>query len=196
MTLCVNDHIEDMAGDALERALACLPSWRRERALAYRHEEGQLQCALAYVELCRALALRGVAVTKPRFELGAHGKPRLPECPGLHFSLSHCRVAVGCLLSSRPCGLDIETIRPLKPMLVRRTMNDQEQARIFSSPTPEMEFTRLWTRKEAVCKLLGTGITDSLPDILGVASGQNIRLHTVCNPGRGYVLSTAEGDGD
>lgn len=196
MTLCVNDHIGDLEGDALERALAFLPSWRRERALAYRHREGQLQCALAYVELCRALALRGVDVTRPRFEWGEHGKPSLPECPGLHFSLSHCRVAVGCLLSSHPCGLDLETIRPLKPALVRRTMNAQEQERIFSSPTPEMEFTSLWTRKEAVCKLLGTGITDSLPDTLGMAERAHVRLHTVCNPGRGYVLSTAEGAGE
>ena len=66
MTLCLNDHIEAMDGDALQRALAFLPLWRRERALAYRHPEGQLLSALAYIELCRALALRGERVQKPR----------------------------------------------------------------------------------------------------------------------------------
>ena len=191
MTLCVNDHIEEMGRDALPRALASLPSWRRARALAYRHSEGQLQCALAYIELCRALALHGTNIRQPRFEWGMHGKPYLPQCPGLHFSLSHCRVAVGCMLDAKPCGLDIETIRPLKPALVLRTMNEEEQAQVFRSQTPEMEFASLWTRKEAVCKLLGTGITDSLPSVLTQAREQGIRLRTLCNPARGYVLSTA-----
>ena len=184
MTLCLNDHIEAMDGDALQRALAFLPLWRRERALAYRHPEGQLLSALTYIELCRALALRGERVQKPRFECNAHGKPTLPECPGLHFSMSHCRLAVGC----------IESIRPLKPALVQRTMNRQEQEQIMASVCPEMEFISLWTRKEAVFKLLGTGITDYLPDILTEANIRGISLHTICNPARGYVLSTARQD--
>ncbi|HBC28390.1 MAG TPA: hypothetical protein DC006_01645 [Prevotellaceae bacterium] len=195
MTLCLNDHIQELDGDALARALACLPPWRRERALAYRHQAGQLQSALAYVELERALALRGSRVTRPRFGWNGHGKPFLPECPGLHFSMSHCRQAVGCLLAEKPCGLDIESIRAPKPTLVRRTMNTEEQERIMGSAAPEVEFTRLWTCKEAVFKLLGTGITGSLPDILTQARERGIRLSMVANPARGYVLTTAVEDG-
>lgn len=191
MTLCLNDHLEDLGGDALSRALASLPAWRRERALAYRHEAGQLQCALAYVELCRALALRGCPVQMPRFTYNEHGKPRLEECPDVHFSMSHCRQAVGCLVDNQPCGLDIESIRPLKPALVKRVMNAEEARRILASPTPEVEFALWWTRKEAVFKLLGTGITDALPDILTRARTEGILLHTVANPARGYVMSTA-----
>ena len=191
MTLCLNDHIEAMDGDALQRALAFLPQWRRKRALAYKHPQGQMLSALAYVELCRALALRGERVEKPHFECNAHGKPTLIECPDLHFSMSHCSQAVGCLVSDRPCGLDIERIRPLKPNLISRTMNNQEEKQIMASACPEMEFISLWTRKEAVFKLLGTGITDNLPDILTEADIRGISLHTICNPARGYVLSTA-----
>ena len=183
-----------MDGDALQRALAFLPLWRRERALAYRHPEGQLLSALAYIELCRALALRGERVQKPRFKCNAHGKPTLPECPGLHFSMSHCRLAVGCMVSEKPCGLDIESIRPLKPALVQRTMNRQEQEQIMASVCPEMEFISLWTREEAVFKLLGTGITDNLPHILCEAHERGIQFSTICNPARGYVLSTARQD--
>ena len=177
MTLCLNDHIEAMDGDALQRALAFLPLWRRERALAYRHPEGQLLSALAYIELCRALALRGERVQKPRFECNDHGKPTLPECPGLHFSMSHCRLAVGCMGSEKPCGLDIERIRPLKPALVQRTMNRQEQEQIMASVCPEMEF-----------------ISDNLPHILCEAHERGIQFSTICNPARGYVLSTARQD--
>ncbi len=195
MTLCLNDHIEDLEGDALHRALALLPLWRRERALAYRHQAGQLQCALAYIELSHALALQGEQDTRPPFEWNSHGKPFLPHRPNLHFSMSHCRQAVGCLLAHKPCGLDIESIRPLKPALVTRTMNAREQEQIRQSTAPEVEFACLWTRKEAVFKLLGTGITDALPHILTEARERGIRLSTICNPARGYVLTTAvEGD--
>ncbi len=194
-TLCINDHIEEMEGDALEKALAFLPSWRREKALAYRHVAGQRQCALAYVELCRALALRGCAAVKPHFAYNAHGKPLLEECPGTHFSISHCRQAVGCVVDDMPCGLDIESIRPLNPSLVRRVMNAAEAERIFSSLAPEVEFACLWTCKEAVFKLLGTGITDDLPHILTRAQDDRILLDTVCNPARGYVFSTARRPG-
>lgn len=191
MTLCLNDHLDDLGGDVLTLALASLPAWRRERAMAYRHEAGRMQCALAYVELCRALALRGCCVQRPHFTYNEHGKPMLEECPDTHFSLSHCSQVVGCLVDSQPCGLDIERIRPLKPSLINRVMNAKEARCILASPTPEVEFTRLWTRKEAVFKLLGTGITDALPDILTRAHDEGILLHTVVNPARGYVLSTA-----
>ena len=91
------------------------------------------------------------------------------------------------MVSEKPCGLDIERIRPLKPALVQRTMNRQEQEQIMASVCPEMEFISLWTRKEAVFKLLGTGITDNLHE-------RGIQFSTICNPARGYVLSTARQD--
>ncbi|MGN1255990.1 MAG: 4'-phosphopantetheinyl transferase family protein [Bacteroidaceae bacterium] len=191
MILCLNDHIQDMKGDTLHRVLAFLPLWRRERALAYRHEQGQTESALAYLELSRALALSGYGDIKPEFEYNEHGKPFLPLCPELHFSISHCQRAVGCLLAQVPCGLDIERIRSISPALVKRTMNSCEEKQICSAPSPEVEFARLWTRKEAVFKLLGTGITDAMPDILNEARLLDIRCETIANPARGYVFSTA-----
>ena len=191
MILCLNDHIQDMKGDALYRALAFLPLWRRERALAYRHEQGQVESALAYLELSRALALSGYGDIKPEFEYNEHGKPFLPLYPELHFSISHCQRAVGCLLAQVPCGLDIERIRNISPALVKRTMNASEEKQIYSASSPEIEFARLWTRKEAVFKLLGTGITDDMADILPKARLLNIQCETITNPIHGYVFSTA-----
>ena len=60
MTLCLNDHIQDMKSEHLQQVLAFLPSWRRERVLAYKQESRQMESALAYIELSRALALRGL----------------------------------------------------------------------------------------------------------------------------------------
>ena len=70
-------------------------------------------------------------------------------------------------------------------------MNRNEEHQIYSSSHPEVEFIRLWTRKEAVFKLLGTGITDDMQDILLRAEALHIHIISTVNPARGYVLSTA-----
>lgn len=191
MTLCLNDHIQDMKSEHLQQVLAFLPSWRRERVLAYKQESRQMESALAYIELSRALALRGLQDIKPRFEYNEHGKPYLPTYPNLHFSISHCSQAVGCVLSEMPCGLDIERVRRASPSLISKTMNRNEEHQIYSSSHPDVEFIRLWTRKEAVFKLLGTGITDDMQDILLRAEALHIHIISTVNPARGYVLSTA-----
>ena len=191
MTLCLNDHIQDMKSEHLQQVLAFLPSWRRERVLAYKQESRQMESALAYIELSRALALRGLQDIKPHFEYNEHGKPYLSTYPNLHFSISHCSQAVGCVLSEMPCGLDIERVRRASPSLISKTMNQGEVKQIYSSSHPDVEFIRLWTRKEAVFKLLGTGITDDMQDILLRAEALHIHIISTVNPARGYVLSTA-----
>ena len=191
MTLCLNDHIQDMKSEHLQQVLAFLPSWRRERVLAYKQESRQMESALAYIELSRALALRGLQDIKPHFEYNEHGKPYLSTYPNLHFSISHCSQAVGCILSEMPCGLDIERVRRASPSLISKTMNQGEVKQISSSSHPEVEFIRLWTRKEAVFKLLGTGITDDMQNILLRAEALHIHIISTVNPARGYVLSTA-----
>ena len=189
--LCINDHISDLTPSQTEQLIIALPSWRREEALRYKHLQGRRECAVGYTELLRGLRLRFGITDMPSFGYGEHGKPYLPEYPEVHFSISHCREAAGCLLSDRPCGLDIEHIHKAKESLVRYTMSEQETDAIFSAPIPDVAFTRLWTQKEAVLKLLGTGITDDLHHVLDHDCIRNINLQTIENPLRGYVLTTA-----
>ncbi len=94
---------------------------------------------------------------------------------GPYFSLSHCREAVACIIDERPCGIDIESRgRRVSDSLIRYAMNDEEiqqiaEAESMSLPQGggrEAAFLRLWTRKEAVLKLIGTGIRDSMKDVL------------------------------
>ena len=61
-------------------------------------------------------------------------------------------------ISEKPIGIDIEHIRAAKPELVERTMNEQEQNEIWAAASPDIAFTHLWTQKEAVLKMQGTGI--------------------------------------
>lgn len=190
--LCINDHIADLTEEQTERLIFSLPEWRREQALRYKFLRGRKECAVAYVELLRGLRQRFGLYERPFFEYNQYGKPYISQHPEVHFSLSHCREAVGCFVSNRQCGLDIESIRTAKEELVRHTMNKEESQEIFSSPYPDVVFTRLWTQKEAVLKLKGTGIVDDLHSVLYPYNLQGIKLQTIENPSRGYVYSVAE----
>lgn len=189
--LYLNIHPQDTNEQQLEQLIQLLPLQRRKKALQFSHYQGRLECVLSYMELCRGLKAEYGMNEIPEFGYSPEGKPFLQSHPHIHFSLSHCRHAVGCLIDSRPCGLDIERIRPLNISLVRHTMNEEECTRILSDPHPEIAFIRLWTQKEAVLKLQGTGIADHLHDALSPQNLKGISLSTTEYTKQGLVLTSA-----
>ena len=192
--LCINDHIAELSEAQTERLIASLPQWRREQALRFRHLQGRRECAAGYTELLRGLRLCFGIEGQPAFEFNEHGKPFLKDHPNIHFSISHCKEAVGCFISDRPCGLDIEYIHKEKESLVRHTMSPQEAESIFADPSSDIAFTRLWTQKEAVLKLAGTGIIDDLHHVLDPEKLKHITLKTTENLYRGYIFTIATQD--
>jgi 4'-phosphopantetheinyl transferase len=94
---------------------------------------------------------------------------------------------VACVVGDHPCGIDIESPRKISEPLVRYAMNDEEQALILQSREPSRTFLRLWTQKEAVGKLLGTGIRDNVKDLLREAS-----YHIETRETEQWVMSVAE----
>lgn len=189
--LYLNTHIQDTNEQQLEQLIQLLPLQRRKKALSFSHYQGRLECVLSYMELCRGLSTEYGITEYPEFEYTPNGKPYLPSYPHIHFSISHCRNAAGCLISNRPCGLDIERIRPLNPQLVRHTMNEEECRQIFTSSRPDVTFIRMWTQKEAVLKLNGTGIADHLQQALSPQNLEGIHLSTTDYLEQGFVLTSA-----
>lgn len=189
--LCINDHIAELSEAQTERLIASLPEWRREQALRFKHLQGRRECAAGYTELLRGLRLCFDVDGQPEFEFNEHGKPFLKAYPDIYFSISHCKEAVGCFISDRPCGLDIERIHKAKEDLVRHTMSPQEAESIFADPFPDIAFTRLWTQKEAVLKLAGTGIIDDMRHVLDPEKLKCINLKTTENVYSGYVFTIA-----
>lgn len=189
MKLYVLDNLSEYTEQDLQRDLKLLPAWRREKALAYKHHIGQRDCTLSYLLLCRALKEEFGINLQPTFLIGEHGKPSLKELPQLHFNLSHCSKAIVCVVSEDPVGIDVENIeRKISPALVKHTMNPEEREIIAQDP---VQFFCLWTQKEAVVKLLGTGLQDHLHEILATKNIPDITLHTQEHREKGYVISIA-----
>ncbi|MBP3767859.1 MAG: 4'-phosphopantetheinyl transferase superfamily protein [Prevotella sp.] len=177
----------DIAHFDFDAALPLLSEQRRRQALKFRHELGRKTCAAAYLLLCEGLRKEYGITEPPVFEYGEHGKPSIVGRPDIHFNMSHCREAAICVLADRPVGADIESIRQYKESLARYTMNDEELHQILTAACPDVAFTKLWTKKEAVLKCLGTGIRNNMKTVLnGVAP-----ISTVVDEARGYVYSIA-----
>ena len=179
MHILIDDKLSGYGEEELRRDLALLPAWRREQALRFRHFEGQRNCARAFLLLWECLKDH-VDLERPQdfpeFVCNEHGKPALPASLfplrsslfTFHFSLSHCKEAVACIVDNHP-------------------MNDEELAAINASPDPSRAFVRLWTQKEALLKAVGTGIQDNMRDIFGQYPDAVITTHD--KPEKDYILS-------
>ena len=145
----------------LQEALVAITPWRREYALRYRQEIDQRLCVAAHLLLQRALRQQYGIDEPPRFVFAHGGKPMLDGHPDIHFSLSHCRLAVACSLSDTPVGIDVETHDHYDPQVAQRVMNQQEMHLIITSANPEVTFMRLWTMKESFYKLAGAPVPEA-----------------------------------
>lgn len=124
--------------------------WRIEKGDWRTHAE---QSAAARLLLCRLLGENVVV------EHDGKGAPFLPSHPGLSVSISHCRRAVAVAVSAEGrVGIDVECRRKVGESLIGRVCTPEEQAAVRSADDPAMAFLQLWTRKEAVLKMQGTGI--------------------------------------
>lgn len=158
MTLCSEQEIA--------RLLPLVSKQRREQALRYTHLFGQFCCLKSYTMLIELLVkwMGKDDIVLPEFLYNQYGAPSIENGP--YFSISHCKSGIAVAVSDAPIGIDIESIRTPKVDLVRKTMNSVEQSAIFSAANPDWAFTRLWTQKEALLKMKGTGIIADLHDVL------------------------------
>jgi 4'-phosphopantetheinyl transferase len=150
----------------LEAGLKDISEQRREQALKFKFEQGQRLCVLAYQLLKEGLQKEYGITDNPIFEYNEHGKPSIVGHPEIYFNLSHCKEAAICVISDKPIGVDVESLREFKDSLVNYTMNDEEKAEMASWSNPASTFIRLWTMKEATSKLIGTGITNDVKSLI------------------------------
>lgn len=92
----------------------------------------------------------------PRPGRTIHGRPSFSAQPGLGVSVAHSGLAVAALVSTAPCGVDLELLRSDAPVMPRM-LGEGEARWLAQSPAPQRDLLRLWCRKEALFKARGTG---------------------------------------
>lgn len=100
----------------------------------------------------------GIDIAKQKFDCTKYGKPYLSDYPDAHFNISHSGKYVVCVVSDKPVGIDVQEIGKYNFDVARRICNAKELKQIENSEDKVPEFTKLWTQKEAVLKMIGTGI--------------------------------------
>ncbi len=88
-----------------------------------------------------------------------YGKPYLEGDAG-YFSLSHSGELLVCAVSGEEVGADVEVFRTLRQDISRKILSEEEQEIFQALPQKEKNdwLIRVWTEKESIGKLLGTGI--------------------------------------
>jgi 4'-phosphopantetheinyl transferase len=203
--------------------LSALDARERRRAAALTRSADRRSFMAAHVLLRELLCRRlGLAPEQVAYRLepcpscgGPNGRPALDADAGwLHFSTSRSGGLVLIGIASVPVGVDVEVFPPHEvPSEVSALLHADERSEISRAAPSERTavFTRLWTRKEAYLKGLGTGIAHGLEvDYLGeeqhaatprgwtvldvpVAAGYAAAAAIACRPDRGGPARRAIG---
>ena len=197
MTLLLEPDLSSYTDEAYEADLKRLPPQRYEKAMTYRFLSDRKRCVRAYMLLWEGLSREYGAESAPLFDFLSHGKPVLRGCPDLHFSLSHSGNAVLCALDRRPVGADIEMIHRKNLEHLLPVFSETERASIEQAASPEICFTRLWTRKESYLKLTGEGLTGTraLREI-PTEDTDAVRFETVIREAEDFVYSVCRWTAD
>lgn len=106
-----------------------------------------------------------------QFQYNAYGKPSLDQ--DIHFNLSHSG-GLACLAMCKdlPLGVDIEAYRAVETGVAERFFSTAEFNSLSALPKDRWNdgFFRCWTRKEAIVKACGPGLSmplDSFDVTLG-----------------------------
>lgn len=142
-----------------ERLLA---PWERRRLAGIRvpARRDDVVAARLLLRLCasRATGLPPDAVEPaqrcPGCGRGGHGRPYLPDHPGLGASFSHADGLAAAAVGPGPVGIDVEplTRRPGPLSVLRRLLPRDVVDAACAEPDPGPALLRLWVRREALFK--------------------------------------------
>ncbi|MDR0197216.1 MAG: 4'-phosphopantetheinyl transferase superfamily protein [Oscillospiraceae bacterium] len=100
-------------------------------------------------------------VRRPEIISDGRGKPRFKDSD-IFFSVSHCKFGVGCVVSKRETGVDVECFRKVSPALVKRVCHRENEIPAVKS---DADFLRMWVQKEAFAKFTGGGFAEGFSGI-------------------------------
>ncbi len=140
----------------------------RERARRFRFDQHRHRFIVARARLRQLLGTcLGIAPEQVAFTYGPHGKPALVEQlnpEAVEFNVAHSgELALFALTLASPVGVDVEQVRefPEAEAIAARYFSAHEQAQMLELPQEDrsLSFFLAWTRKEAILKACGKGLS-------------------------------------
>lgn len=150
----------------LSAHLEILDRQEQERVQRFHFAADSERYAVAHGNLRRILgAYLNLAPEKLCFRNNQFGKPELAGETSLKFSLSHSKsIAVLAVDYSQPVGVDVEDVRPIEAEVADGHFSATElgDLRRLQGEAWLAGFYRCWTRKEAILKAEGVGLSRAL----------------------------------
>ncbi|NLA86442.1 MAG: 4'-phosphopantetheinyl transferase superfamily protein [Clostridiales bacterium] len=176
-------------GAAPDEIMRYVSGERRERLLRYRSDIDRKLGVYAEVLLRCMISLGwGAEYRELDIKAGNTGKPYLTGFPYCEFSISHTRNAVAAAVSDKPVGVDVERVREIDIGIAKRVFSDNELISLGDTDKDiNRQFFSIWTKKEALVKYFGTGLTNNLKslDVTDPSSRERFETYTAGD----YILS-------
>lgn len=164
----------------------------RQRAERFFFERHRRRYIVARAQLRKLLGARlGIAPQTIQLVYGKNGKPRLAD-DSLRFSVSHCgEVALFAFSRRGDVGVDIEAMRPIRSLdaIAAHILSRREMRAYAAARDKALAFLRFWTRKEALAKGLGDGLSIP-PERLEPSRAPGWRVHSFF-PLPGFIAAVA-----
>ncbi len=177
----------------LVEMMAYIPNGKKESMLRYRQDiDRKIHIYSDIFIRCLISVKSGIKYSEIDIKTSRTGKPFLACYPYCEFNISHTRNAVAAALSEKPVGVDIEKVRDIDIRIADKIFSDGELAWLYNSAEDQnLRFFEIWTKKEALVKYYGTGLSNNLKALDVTANTNQEEFFTVTTDG--YTISTCSG---
>lgn len=185
-----------------------------DRAGCFRFDRHRHRFIVARARLRQLLGqCLGIAPEQVAFTYGPNGKPALVKqsnAERIEFNVAHSEdLALYALTLGSPVGVDVEQVREIQEAeaIAEHYFSAQERARMLELQPKErnLSFFLAWTRKEAILKACGKGLSVPLSAVsVSVVPGEPAVVHDAADlmdagtfslvhlePGSGYAAALA-----
>ena len=165
VTIFLSAPNKQLTGEMIKEQMNSFPNHLKRSIIAYKNIQDQ--SARLYGKLLLDDYLHSIndpGLSLQNLTYNSFGKP---EISGIYFSISHTEnISLIAASITNNCGIDIEKIRSTDVSIYQDYFTKEEWNAI-NNTTNELykTFYTLWTRKEAIIKTLGTGITEEFKNI-------------------------------
>lgn len=174
----------DVSGINIDEAKKYVSAYRLNKTEQLKQTEDIRRSLGAELLLIHALIEKGIDIPL-NFRQNEYGKPCFEDNSGWNFNLAHAGKVAVCAIAETEVGVDVE-----------KTDRKSERIadRYFSAEEKNFRFSYIWTRKEALVKAEGTGISLGLDrfsviDSEVVISGDTYKIASIPIKISGYDLA-------